>query len=115
MKRTIAALALLLTATFAMPAEAGTTANSTIVQLKVLEESHPNHRLFHGALWLQYDKGKTNYRWGGKHCADKALSEIKVSMLFAAFRSKYSIAIDYREVSYKAKTYRCITGFTVRR
>lgn len=94
---------------------AGTTATSTITQVTVIAKSSKKHRLYHGAVWLQHDENKYAYRWGGLHCAEQGLSEAKVNMLFAAFRSKYSVNIDFKEHLYKGKRYRCISGFTVRR
>jgi hypothetical protein len=107
----VAALLLLAAA----PAAADTTATSTITQIKVLSPADDNHRLFHGAIWLEYDKQTFNYRWGGAHCNGANLTDLQVSLLFAAFRSKYSITIDYTTREYKKQSYRCITGFTVTR
>ncbi len=96
-------------------ASAETTPNSTITQIKVVEASDAKYRLFHGAIWLELDKATKNYRWGGAHCGNKGLSDINVSLLFAAFRSRHSVLIDYRVNNYKKHGYRCITGFTVSR
>ncbi len=109
-----AALATLLV-TAPTPARAETTATSTITQIKVLEKSDENYRLFHGALWLDYDKATSNYRWGGAHCKNQGLSDLNISLLFSAFRAKYSVTIDYRVVSYRQRQYRCITGFSITR
>ena len=96
-------------------ARAETTPNSTISQVKVVEASNAKHRLFHGAIWLELDKATQNYRWGGAHCGSKTLSDINVSLLFAAFRSRHSVMIEYDVNRYKKHAYRCITGFTVAR
>jgi hypothetical protein len=108
-----AAVAALLSAPGA--AAADTTATSTVAQIKVLEKSDASYKLYHGAIWLAYDKATFNYRWGGAHCADQGLSDLNVSLLFAAFRHGYSITVDYVENEYKERTYRCITGFSVTR
>jgi hypothetical protein len=113
--RSVVAAVVLLAFAMANPATADTTASSTITQMKMLAACDSNYRLFHGALWLEYDKATANYRWGGEHCGNKTLSDMKVSMLFAAFRSKYSVTIDFRIHKYKNRSYRCITGFAVTR
>ena len=113
--RKYALAAILLLGCFALSSKAAaeTTPGSAIVQLKVLTEAHKKHRYFHGALWLQSDKSQHNYRWGGLHCPGTELSDLQVSMLYSAFRSKYAVAIDFDVVAYKSATYRCLTGFTV--
>ena len=90
-----------------------TTATSSIAQIMVLEPGSKNYKLFHGAIWLEYDKSKYNYRWGGAHCKGRELSESSVQLLFASFRSEYSVTVEYEVNDYKEKQYRCITGFTV--
>lgn len=94
-------------------ASAATTATSTISQLTVLAKSHPKHKFFHGALWLEYDKARNNYRWGGSQCGE-GLSDIQISMLFAAFRGKQSLSIEYEIKRGEQRSYRCLTGFTLR-
>ncbi|HTM20549.1 MAG TPA: hypothetical protein VL172_08585 [Kofleriaceae bacterium] len=96
-------------------ARADTTATSSIAQIKVLEKNDANYKLYHGAIWLEYDKATYNYRWGGAHCGEQGLSDINLGLLFAAFRAKYSVTIDYAEVEYKERSYRCITAFSVTR
>lgn len=114
--RTLApAAALLVCMAIAAPARADTTATSTIAQIKVLEKSDSSYRLFHGAIWLEYDKATNNYRWGGAHCGNQGMRDLNISMLFAAFRSKYSVTLDYKPFKYKKRVYRCITGFSVTR
>ena len=44
------------------PAVADTTASSTIAQIKVVERSDASHKLYRGAIWLDYDKATYNYR-----------------------------------------------------
>ena len=95
--------------------QAATTPATTITQIKVVETADAKHRLFHGAIWLDHDKAKYNYRWGGAHCGNHSLSELNISLLFAAFRAKYVVQIDYRNFSYRSNTYRCISGFSVTR
>ena len=90
-----------------------TTATSSIAQIMVLESGSKNYKLFHGAIWLEYDKSKYNYRWGGLHCKNRELSESSVQLLFASFRSEYSVTVEYELTEYKEKQYRCITGLTV--
>jgi hypothetical protein len=97
----------------AVPATAETTNTSSIAQLMLLEPGDKNHRLFHGAVWLDYDKATYNYRWGGAHCPGKDLSDTSVQILFAAFRSEYAITLEYVTTELKGKSYRCITGFSV--
>jgi hypothetical protein len=97
----------------ASDAGAATTATSTISQMTVLAKSHPNYEKFHGAIWLEYDKAKNNYRWGGEQCGE-GLSDIQVSMLFAAFRAKQSLSVDYEIKRSGRRAYRCLTGFTLR-
>lgn len=104
-----------LAALLSRPALAETTPSSTINQITVVAKGSKKYRYFHGALWMDFDKNRVNYRWGGLQCNGRTLSELKVSMLFAAFRSKYTVNLDYSEVLYKGKRYRCIDGFTVRR
>lgn len=108
-------LALLLgSLAIAAPASADTTTQpSPIAQLMVLEPSDASYKLFHGAIWLEQDKAQWNYRWGGLHCKGRELSDSSVQILFAAFRSEYSIAAEYVVSDYKGKTYRCLTGFTI--
>jgi hypothetical protein len=116
MQHFVAAVAVAAALLFApAPAAADTTATSTIAQLKVLERADPSYKLYHGAIWLEYDKATFNYRWGGAHCGEQGLSDINISLLFAAFRAKYSVTIDYVDHEYKERTYRCITGFSVTR
>ncbi len=98
---------------FAKPAQADTTATSKITQIKILSKADSNYRLFHGAIWLEYDKAQFNYRWGGKHCKGNTLKGINVGMLFAAFRYKYSITIDYKNHAHGKHKFRCITAFTL--
>ncbi len=111
----VAALALAAGLASAPTVHADTTASSTIAQIKVLERSDQSYRLYHGAIWLDYDKATFNYRWGGAHCNEQGLSDINLGLLFAAFRAKYSVTVDYVENQYNQRTYRCITGFSITR
>lgn len=112
--RLLGALALVCAAALgAGDAGAETTATSTISQMTVLAKDHPNFKRFHGAIWLEYDKAKNNYRWGGSQCGD-GLSDIQVSMLFAAFRAKQSLSVEYSVRNSRGHRYRCLTGFTLR-
>ncbi|MBT8495692.1 MAG: hypothetical protein KJO07_21770 [Deltaproteobacteria bacterium] len=115
--RITAAIALFALLAVARPAAADskTTPTSTITQLSIISKSNPKHRRFHGALWLEFDKNQHVYRWGGLYCGGADLSELKVSMLFAAFRSKYSVNIEYKDHLYKGKRRRCVVGFTISR
>ena len=81
--------------------------------MTVLAKNHPSYKQFHGAIWLEYDKAKHNYRWGGKQCGE-GLSDIQVSMLFAAFRGKQSLTVEYITRRGSKRSYRCLTGFTLR-
>ena len=92
----------------ASPVSAATTAASTITQIKILASCDPHYRLFHGAIWLEYDKATANYRWGGEHCGNKGLNDTQVGILFAAFRSKYNITIDYVVHKHKKRSYRAL-------
>ena len=94
-------------------AVADTTATTSISQLKVLEPGDPSYKLFHGAVWLEYDKATQNYRWGGLQCKGRELSDTSIQLLFAAFRSEYQVTVEYVVSEYKAKPYRCLTGFTI--
>ena len=94
-------------------ARAETTNTSSIAQLMILEPGDKNHKLFHGAVWLEYDKAQYNYRWGGAQCGGRDLSETSVQILFAAFRAEYQVTLEYAASELKGKQYRCITGFTV--
>jgi len=96
---------------FAGPVHADSTATSKITQIKILSKANKNFRLFHGAIWLEYDRDKFNYRWGGKHCKGNTLKGINVGMLFAAFRYKYSITIDYKNHVHGKHKFRCVTAF----
>jgi len=94
-------------------ARADTTATSSIAQIKVLEPGDKNFRLFHGAIWLEYDKASYNYRWGGLECKGRELSDSSIQLLFASFKSEYSVTLEYVVSEHEQKQYRCITGFTV--
>ncbi|CAN5896587.1 hypothetical protein BH11MYX2_BH11MYX2_26420 [soil metagenome] len=96
-------------------AHAETTPSTAVSQLMVLEPGDTSYKLFHGAVWLDTDKATTNYRWGGLQCKGRELSDTSVQLLFAAFRSEYTIAIEYVMSEYKGKQYRCVTGFTISR
>lgn len=107
-----AAAAVCFALSFAKPVRADNkTATSQISQIKILSKSHANYRLFHGAVWLDYDKAQHNYRWGGKHCGNNTLKGIEVGMLFAAFRYKYPITLDYKVYGEGKAQFRCITAF----
>ncbi|MBA3539778.1 MAG: hypothetical protein H0T79_09120 [Deltaproteobacteria bacterium] len=92
---------------------ADTTATTSISQFKVLEPGDPSFKLFHGAVWLEYDKATMNYRWGGLQCKGRELSDTSIQLLFAAFRSEYQVTVEYVVSEYKAKQYRCLTSFTI--
>lgn len=96
-------------------ARAESTATSTVTQIQILEPSDQQYELYHGVLWLDYDKSRYNYRWGGKHCSQHGLSEINLTFLFAAFRSQHRVTIRYKNRLYDGDTYRCITGFVIAR
>lgn len=117
MVRSTALLVAGLTAASALTApravRADTTATTSIAQVMVLEPGDKNYRLFHGAIWLEYDKEKVNYRWGGLACKGRELSDSSIQLLFAAFKSEYSVTLEYAISEHKGKEYRCITGFTV--
>ena len=114
MRDTTALIALAVTLGFlASEARADTTATSTISQMTVLAKTHKSYKLFHGAIWLEYDKKRHNYRWGGSQCGE-GLTDIQVSMLFAAFRAKQALTLEYRSRRGAKRTYRCLTGFTLR-
>src|SRR5688500_14169220 len=102
-------LALLL----AGPANADTSAITSVSQLMILEPGDASYKLFHGAVWLEHDKATTNYRWGGLQCKGRDLSDTSIQILFAAFRSEYQVRLEYVITDYKDKQYRCVTGFTV--
>jgi hypothetical protein len=95
------------------PALADTSATTSVAQLMVLEPGDASYKLFHGAVWLEYDKASLNYRWGGLQCKGRELSDTSVQLLFAAFRSEYQVTVEYVATEYKGKPYRCITGFTI--
>ena len=99
----------------AAPLHAETTATSTITQLQILEPGDSQYHLYHGVIWLEYDKSRFNYRWGGKHCDQQGVSDINLTLLFAAFRSQHKINIRYANKLHDGATYRCITGFVVAR
>jgi hypothetical protein len=106
---TLAATALLV----ARPAVAETTPSGAVAQLMVLEPGDTSYKLFHGAVWLEFDKAQWNYRWGGLQCKGRELSDTSIQLLFAAFRSEYQVTLEYVAVDYKSKPYRCLTGFTI--
>ncbi|MEM9488985.1 MAG: hypothetical protein AAGC55_07570 [Myxococcota bacterium] len=97
------------------PAHAETTATSTITQVQVLEPSDKQYELYHGVLWLDYDKSRFNYRWGGSHCAQQGLSDVNLSMIFDAFRAQHKVTIRYKNRLHEGTTYRCVTGFVIAR
>lgn len=94
-------------------ANADTTPVTSVSQLMILEPGDSSYKLFHGAVWLDVDKATTNYRWGGLQCKGRDLSDTSVQVLFAAFRSEYTVKLEYVLTDYKEKQYRCVTGFTV--
>jgi hypothetical protein len=94
-------------------AHAESTPGSTIAQVMLLEASDSSYELFHGAIWLDKDKATTNYRWGGAQCKGRDLTDTSVQVLYAAYRAGDFVAVEYVTNDYKAKTYRCITGFTL--
>ncbi len=96
-------------------AHAETTPTTSISQLMILEPGDASYKLFHGAVWLEHDKGTTNYRWGGLQCKGRDLSDSSVQILFAAFRAEYQVKLEYATIDYKEKQYRCVTGFSVSR
>jgi hypothetical protein len=96
-------------------AYAETTPSTAVSQLMVLEPGDTSYKLFHGAIWLDADKQSTNYRWGGLQCKGRELSDTSVQLLFAAFRSEYTVAVEWVPSEYKGKQYRCVTGFTISR
>src|SRR6476620_1743949 len=100
-------------ALFAGRASADTTSTTSVAQLMVLEPGDASYKLFHGAVWLDADKASTNYRWGGLQCKGRDLSDTSIQLLFAAFRSEYTVKLEYVVTDYKDKQYRCVTGFTV--
>jgi hypothetical protein len=96
-------------------AVAETTATTKIAQIMVLEPGDSSYKLFHGAVWLDYDKASTNYRWGGLECKGRDLSDTSIQLLFASFHSEFEVTVEYVTAEYKSKQYRCLTGFTIKR
>jgi hypothetical protein len=94
-------------------ANADTTPTTSVSQLMILEPGDSSYKLFHGAVWLDADKASTNYRWGGLQCKGRDLGDTSIQVLFAAFRSEYTVKLEYVITDYKDKQYRCVTGFTV--
>ena len=94
-------------------AHADTTASTTISQVMVLEPGDPSFKLFHGAVWLDFDKAQWNYRWGGLQCKGRDIGDTSIQLLFAAFRAGDPVKIEYVVSDYKDKQYRCLTGFTI--
>jgi hypothetical protein len=92
-------------------ARAETTQSSTIVQIQVLASADEKYESYHGVIWMENDKAKFNYRWGGEYCQDKELEPAQVQLLFDAFREKYRVTLRYT----KQGNYRCVTGFMVSR
>ncbi len=97
----------------ASTAHADTTATTSVAQLMVLEPGDASYKLFHGAVWLEYDKATVNYRWGGLQCKGRELSDTSIQLLFAAFRSEYQVTVEFAPSDYKGKQFRCLTGFTI--
>jgi hypothetical protein len=95
------------------PARADSTATTSIAQLMVLEPGDASYKLFHGAVWLDADKAAWNYRWGGLQCKGRELSDTSIQLLFAAFRAEYRVALEYVQVDYKGKPFRCVTGLVI--
>jgi hypothetical protein len=93
---------------------AESSATTAIAQMMVLEPGDSSYKLFHGAVWLEYDKASTNYRWGGLQCKGRDLSDTSIQLLFASFRSDYQVTVEYVNAEYKGKQYRCLTGFTIK-
>lgn len=96
-------------------AHADTTSQSSIVQLQILTPSHDKHDMYHGVLWLNIDKSKHNYRWGGANCGNKTLEPSFVKLLVDAFVAKHNVALHYKLRPHGDRTYRCITGLTIAR
>jgi hypothetical protein len=113
MRSFVLALTLLATLATARVARAETTPTSSIAQLMVLEPGDTSYKLFHGAVWLDYDKAQWNYRWGGLQCKGRELSDTSIQLLFAAFRAEYQVTLEYVVSDYKSKPFRCLTGFTI--
>src|SRR5688500_11901941 len=90
-----------------------TTATTSIAQLMVVEPGSQSFRLVHGAIWLDYDKQQVNYRWGGLQCKGRDLSDSSVQLLFAAFRSEYSVTVEYVTSEHRGKQYRCVVAFMI--
>ena len=111
--RSLPSVVLLVLALSTAVVAADTTTPTSVAQLMVLEPGDASYKLFHGAIWLDVDKASTNYRWGGLQCKGRELSDTSVQLLFAAFRSEYQVAVEYVVTEYKAKQYRCVTGFTI--
>ncbi len=108
-----ALIACAVAATLAAPARAETTNGTTIAQLMVLEPGDASFKLFHGAIWLEFDKASTNYRWGGLQCKGRELGDSSVQILYAAYRAGDIVKLEYVVSDYKDKQYRCVTGFTI--
>lgn len=106
---------LLMIVALAAVAHAESSATTSIAQLMVLEPGDSSYKLFHGAVWLEYDKATTNYRWGGLECKGREVSDNSVQLLYASFRAQDQITVEYVTEEYKGKQYRCLTGFTVKR
>jgi hypothetical protein len=118
MKRAPFAASVVIVAFVAKGARADTTPPTTVAQLMVLEPGDPSYKLFHGAIWLDVDKEKWNYRWGGLQCKGRELGDTSIQILFASLRQKreeYEVTVEYVGSEFKGKQYRCITGFTVAR
>jgi hypothetical protein len=94
-------------------ARADTSASTTISQVMVLEPGDPSYKLFHGAVWLDFDKAQWNYRWGGLQCKGRDVGDNSIQLLFAAFRAGDPVKVEYVVSDYKDKQYRCLTGFTI--
>ena len=100
---------------FISTANAGSSPQSSIVQMKVLTPNHAKHDLYHGVIWLDADKSKHTYRWGGKNCGDKGLDSSFVDLIFDAFKAKHNVTLHYVDHAYNTRNYRCITDVTVSR
>lgn len=108
-----AALGAALLVGIAAPAAAEISPTSPVAQLHVVEPGDDNHRLFHGAVWLEVDKAQTNYRWGGLHCKGRELSAPSLALLAQALGSTLVVQLGYVASTYEDKAYRCVTSVTI--
>lgn len=118
MKRSIVALAALVSAfvVLAVPSTAAaadsTGQKGSIETLEINHTTSDTYLQYHGRIVVKTGKTTTTeYRWGGSSCSNKALPAELVQMLWEAFRARKSTQITPRFQAGQGSN-KCLVGFT---